>query len=591
MRAFRTPMRAFLKTGAFSPMTPNKTLLLAGTALLMLAATPAVRADSRGANMLLAQAAPQHESDKDKKAPEKPAEKPEEKGAAKPAHEAPAHAQPPKPAQAQQKPAEKAAPPQHQAQPKPAETKPAEAKPAEKAPERKAPEKPATQAQPQHEAPKAAQQPSPQQKAEPKREERRQETQKPETKPSTAAKPAPQQESKPAAAEKKPEQKPAAVEKKSDQKPAAQQQNESKPQAPAAETKPAAPAQAPAAQAPAPQKPAAQTAPTAQPPANNAQTTAPATIAQPTKPQSAQQFILPKDGKPTATIQDLRKDRHETREGNRTVITEGDRTIVKQDNRTIIRHNETQRFAVGARDVNVERHGNETTTIIVRPDGDRIINVTDERGNLIRRVRRERGGKEIVIIDERSRPRRDEVFIDLAPPVIHIPRERYIVELEGARPQAVYDVLDAPPVERIEQQYTVDQVRYSAPLRERMPRIDLDINFETGSWQLTPDQVDKLNVVAEGLKRAISKNPREVFLIEGHTDAVGNDEDNLSLSDRRAESVAVALTEQFQVPPENLVTQGYGEQNLKVQTQDASRQNRRVSVRRITPLIDKQAAR
>ena len=175
--------------------------------------------------------------------------------------------------------------------------------------------------------------------------------------------------------------------------------------------------------------------------------------------------------------------------------------------------------------------------------------------------------------------------------MIHIPRERYIVELEGARPQAVYDVLDAPPVERIEQQYTVDQVRYSAPLRERMPRIDLDINFETGSWQLTPDQVDKLNVVAEGLKRAISKNPREVFLIEGHTDAVGNDEDNLSLSDRRAESVAVALTEQFQVPPENLVTQGYGEQNLKVQTQDASRQNRRVSVRRITPLIDKQAAR
>jgi outer membrane protein OmpA-like peptidoglycan-associated protein len=124
-----------------------------------------------------------------------------------------------------------------------------------------------------------------------------------------------------------------------------------------------------------------------------------------------------------------------------------------------------------------------------------------------------------------------------------------------------------------------------------MPRIDLDINFETGSWQLTPDQVDKLNVVAEGLKRAIRKNPREVFLIEGHTDAVGNDEDNLSLSDRRAESVAVALTEQFQVPPENLVTQGYGEQNLKVQTQDASRQNRRVSVRRITPLIDKQAAR
>ena len=56
-------------------------------------------------------------------------------------------------------------------------------------------------------------------------------------------------------------------------------------------------------------------------------------------------------------------------------------------------------------------------------------------------------------------------------------------------------------------------------------------------------------------------------MIEGHTDAVGTDVDNLSLSDRRAESVAVALTEQFQVPAENLVTQGYGEQYLKVPTQ------------------------
>jgi len=57
------------------------------------------------------------------------------------------------------------------------------------------------------------------------------------------------------------------------------------------------------------------------------------------------------------------------------------------------------------------------------------------------------------------------------------------------------------------------------------------------------------------------------------------------LSDRRDEAVAVALTEQFRVPPENLVTQGYGEQYLKVQTQGPSRANRRVAVRRITPLI------
>jgi outer membrane protein OmpA-like peptidoglycan-associated protein len=52
----------------------------------------------------------------------------------------------------------------------------------------------------------------------------------------------------------------------------------------------------------------------------------------------------------------------------------------------------------------------------------------------------------------------------------------------------------------------------------------------------------------------------------------------------------VALTERFAVPAENLTTQGYGEQYPKVNTQAAERANRRVAVRRITPLIDQQAA-
>ncbi|UCF55302.1 MAG: OmpA family protein, partial [Bradyrhizobium sp.] len=43
---------------------------------------------------------------------------------------------------------------------------------------------------------------------------------------------------------------------------------------------------------------------------------------------------------------------------------------------------------------------------------------------------------------------------------------------------------------------------------------------------------------------------------EGHTDATGNDVDNLSLSDRRAQSAAELLTQQFGVPAENLTSQG-----------------------------------
>ena len=95
----------------------------------------------------------------------------------------------------------------------------------------------------------------------------------------------------------------------------------------------------------------------------------------------------------------------------------------------------------------------------------------------------------------------------------------------------------------------------------RMPSIDVNtINFETGSWEIPPDQAAKLQAIADGLNRAIQDNPRAVFLIEGHTDAVGTDVDNLSLSDRRAESAAALLTQQFDVPAENLTSQGYGEQ-------------------------------
>ena len=91
--------------------------------------------------------------------------------------------------------------------------------------------------------------------------------------------------------------------------------------------------------------------------------------------------------------------------------------------------------------------------------------------------------------------------------------------------------------------------------------------------------------MARAILRVLRDNPDAVFLIEGHTDKVGSDEDNLSLSDRRAQAVAEILSETFGVPPENLVTQGYGEQYPKVNTLGAEPRNRRVSVRNVTGLM------
>jgi OmpA-OmpF porin, OOP family len=287
-------------------------------------------------------------------------------------------------------------------------------------------------------------------------------------------------------------------------------------------------------------------------------------------------------------VEDLRAQRQEVHEGGRVFIREPDRTIIQENGRTIIRHNEVDRFGFHARDVRVEQQGRDTVTIIERPDGIRIVTMVDADGRLLRRLRRYPDGREVIIIDnpERDYRRPYEYFVDLPPPVIIIPRERYIVEAERASDADIYDALIAPPVERIARAYSLDEIRYSRPLLERMPSIDIDtINFEFGSWEVSPDQVGRLSVIGHAISRAIARNPQEVFLIEGHTDAVGSDVDNLSLSDRRAESAATVLTESFQVPAENLTTQGYGKQFLKIPTEGPERRNRRVTVRRITPLL------
>ena len=322
-------------------------------------------------------------------------------------------------------------------------------------------------------------------------------------------------------------------------------------------------------------------------------------------PQGGQPFSrqtsLPGQGGPqTATIDQLRSQRKTSTDPNgRTVIQEGNRQIVQDGGRNFIRADENERFRRFAPNAQTSQRGGETFTSYSRPGGVQIVNVTDSNGRLLRRVRRGPDGREVVLIENRRGPGfgaglaaglavgvTAAVLLNLPAPVVNIPRERYIVDLDAAPPALLYETLDAPPLVDIERAYTLDEIRYNVELRDRMRRIDINtITFDSGSWEIAPDQFDRLAGIAAAMQRVLSRRPNEVFLIEGHTDAVGSDLDNLTLSDRRAETVAVILTETFQVPPENLVTQGYGEQYLKVQTQEANRINRRVAVRRVGPLL------
>jgi outer membrane protein OmpA-like peptidoglycan-associated protein len=134
--------------------------------------------------------------------------------------------------------------------------------------------------------------------------------------------------------------------------------------------------------------------------------------------------------------------------------------------------------------------------------------------------------------------------------------------------------------------FSLRQVRETVEVRQLSPVINLqNVTFATGSSAIQPSQAEKLREMGMLMRDIIAEDPTELFLIEGYTDAVGAPGYNLLLSDRRAESVALAFAEYFDVPAENMVVQGYGESYLKVPTQEAERQNRRVAVRRITTLV------
>jgi outer membrane protein OmpA-like peptidoglycan-associated protein len=380
--------------------------------------------------------------------------------------------------------------------------------------------------------------------------------------------------------------------------PTAQPQRPQPPQQPTARPQQPPAPQQPAASPQQPQQPAARPGPATTPPAAQAPQRPDRRPGRPPDAPTSAQPIAPPSTAPERQgprrVEELRNQRQQQQVGNRTIIREPGRTIIREGDRTIIRHNDADRFRRNARDVQVQQRGGNTLTTIVRPDGTRIVSVVDDNGRLIRRVRRDPRGREIVIID--SRPHRGPAaigipIISLGPPVLRIPRERYIVEADRADRALIYETFVAPPVERLDRAYTLEEIRYSPELRDRVRRVDIDtITFDTGSWEIAPDQAAALAEIADAMRRAIERNQRTAFLIEGHTDAVGQDVDNLSLSDRRAEAVAQILSEQFGVPPENLVTQGYGEQYLKIPTEGPERRNRRVAVRNITQLMTGQAA-
>ena len=164
-----------------------------------------------------------------------------------------------------------------------------------------------------------------------------------------------------------------------------------------------------------------------------------------------------------------------------------------------------------------------------------------------------------------------------------IPDDVFAAEVDD---EEITDVLVAPPRREIQRQYSVEEIERSPEAREAVARIEIDtVRFGFGEGFLREEEIDKLDRIAQVLEKILAKHPEEVFLLEGHTDAVGSDAANLKLSRQRAQAVKEALTTYYVIPAENLKTVGLGERYLKIPTLAPEAENRRVSLARITALV------
>lgn len=267
--------------------------------------------------------------------------------------------------------------------------------------------------------------------------------------------------------------------------------------------------------------------------------------------------------------------------GDAVVSNSGDRVVVERDGELVVLKDDDVLLRQPGAQVQTRTFDDGSTrTVVTREDGTQIVTIRSSDGRVLRRARILEDGTQVSLFDDTQESQ--------AVVVSELPAQT-VVETRASQSDvdALRRALMVQQSTRLDRSFSLRQIRNIEQVRVLAPEVQLDtVTFASGSAAIDPSQAEELTNLGLAIAEIISEDPRQVFLIEGHTDAVGDAGYNLALSDRRAETVALAMTEYFGVPPENLITQGYGESILKVQTLSAERENRRASIRNITSLLN-----
>jgi len=115
-----------------------------------------------------------------------------------------------------------------------------------------------------------------------------------------------------------------------------------------------------------------------------------------------------------------------------------------------------------------------------------------------------------------------------------------------------------------------------AEIAATKPNIDLEIQFDYNSADIAKTSVPSVQALGKALSDPSLKG--STFVVAGHTDAVGTDEYNQGLSERRADTIKKYLVQNYGLNGGDLVTVGYGKTKLKDTANGADPINRRVQV-------------
>ncbi|WP_420003742.1 OmpA family protein [Arenibacterium sp. LLYu02] len=268
--------------------------------------------------------------------------------------------------------------------------------------------------------------------------------------------------------------------------------------------------------------------------------------------------------------------------GEKVVSNSGDRAVVEQDGTyRVIKNDDALLRQPGSNVKTYQFKDGSTRTVVTREDGVEVETIRAADGRVLRRSKTLADGRNVILFDDTQTA--EKVVVTELPAA---PQQRAFRSNGNISSDELALALAAQEPQGVDRRFSLAQIRNIDAVRRLVPEINVEkVTFETGSSVIRAAQAEELTQLGNAMRNMIDKNPSEVFLIEGHTDATGAATTNLALSDRRAETVALALTEYFKVPPENMVIQGYGESDLAIPVLTSERANRRVAVRRITPLL------